>query len=123
MRPVVNALATSRPRPKRRSWALLATVALVAGLLAPLTVATPAQAALTTVGPVDPANGYPKWFGDQDGLRLEACLDPADPLCLQPLAPPFNPNNGPVSFPDNFPEEAFYWTGDAEITAPGVNAL
>ena len=72
--------ARSEPRNKRRSWALLATLALMAGLLAPLTVATPAQAALTTVGPVDPDNGYPKWFGDPNGLRLEACLDPADPF-------------------------------------------
>src|SRR3712207_8301209 len=43
---------------------------------------------------------------------LELCLDPQDAMCLQPFESP-DPG-GPVSFPDNFPGEAFWWAADSE---------
>ncbi len=97
-----------------------------AGLLAcaitsPLLALTPLDPpgrgpGLAAVGPVNPANGFPTWYEDTTGLTLELCLNTDDELCL--LDPVLDlPNGaGPVSFPDNFPVEAFWWTGDASMT-------
>src|SRR5262245_34616572 len=75
---------------------------------------------LSAVGAVDPANGYPKWYMDGSGLQLAQCLDTTvgDP-CL--LAGTFPNPGAAISFPDNFPEEFFYWLAEANITGVGVN--
>src|SRR5947199_8118912 len=54
----------------------------------------------------DPANGFPMWYQDANGLRVEPCLNPADPFCVLLADPGFNPAN-PVVFPSNFPVEFF----------------
>jgi len=87
--------------------------------LAMLLLAGPATAGIA-VGPLNPDSGFPEWYEDQTGLRLELCLDPN--ACLVPLPNPA----APVSFPDNFPDEAFYWAADALMDGPanpgiGVN--
>lgn len=63
---------------------------------------------------MDPSSGFPYWYQDEVGTRLDLCLDPQDQMCLQPFEMP-NPD-GPVSFPDNFPGEVFWWVGDASMT-------
>jgi len=69
------------------------------------------------IGPVNPANGYPRYYVDASGLALGPCLDPNSGFCL--LTPADLPNPAaPVSFPGNFPEEWFYWSGDAGLTFP-----
>ena len=69
------------------------------------------------IGPVNPANGYPRYYVDTSGLALGPCLDPNSGFCL--LTPADLPNPAaPVSFPGNFPEEWFYWSGDAGLTLP-----
>jgi len=93
-------------------------------------LAVPATAAsLTEVGPVDNATGYPFWFGDggdaQQGVapvRLELCLDDEqDPLCSVVGDRP-SPGQ-PLSIPENFPDESFWWSADAVIpTNAGVKA-
>lgn len=94
------------------------TLAVLLGLLALMTAsAAPAKAELADVGPVSPDNGYPIWYQDTGGLRLELGLDPNDPNLLQPIPVP-DPNQ-PVSFPGNFPDEAFYWTADASVNIDG----
>jgi hypothetical protein len=89
-------------------------------------VAAPAAAApLTEVSPVDNATGFPFWYGDggdpQQGLaplRLELCLDDQqDPLCSVVGDRP-HPGQ-PLSVPENFPDESFWWSGDAVIQ-PGA---
>src|SRR5437899_115725 len=54
------------------------------------------------------ANGYPRWYQDWRGLRLEPCLDttPDDPCGVIAGGLP-NPEE-PVVFPTNFPDEFFY---------------
>ena len=37
-----------------------------------------ANAVLERVGPVDPANGFPKWYMDITGVALELCLQNRD---------------------------------------------
>lgn len=86
-----------------------------------------APGALAAVGPVDHANGYPFWYGDAgdpdaglDPVRLELCLD--DPLC--PVVGELPDPSRPLSYPDNFPDEAFWWSGEAALTTPsGASAL
>ena len=104
----------------RASKLLLAALFAITVLTGALT--SPAQAKLQGAGPVDPSNGFPYWYQDEGGTRLDLCLDPQDQNCLQPFEMP-NPE-GPVSFPDNFPGEAFWWVGDTSMTmSNGADAV
>jgi hypothetical protein len=90
--------------------------------------AAPASAA-GSVSAVSPSNGFPLWYQDAAGTRIDACLDPADANCVLPAAAGFDPAQ-PVVFPSNFPPEIFYNLADASIptsgcagSAPGVAKL
>lgn len=89
-----------------------------------------AQAALFAVdpGPYVPANGsFAAWYQDTHGRTLELCLSKAvsSRVASAPGAPTYmcllNPTPGvfddtqPVVFPSNFPDEAFWFTGDGSI--------
>lgn len=95
-----------------RVRALIATVAaaaLVAGVGAVGTTVRAAadQAGLAAVGPVSGANGFPVWYEDKTGVRVGLCLDGSNPLCG--FLPGDIPDpDSPVSFPSNYPDEAFY---------------
>jgi hypothetical protein len=97
---------------KHRRTLVAAGVALVvvlSGALAASAVVVPPAntGGIIEVGPVSGDNGFPVWYKDSTGLRLEGCLDGADPLCG--FAPGDIPDpTQPISFPDNFPEEFFY---------------
>ena len=73
-------------------------------------------AGLRQVGPIDETNGFPLWYKDTNGARLELCLDPGDPYCIMGDLP--HPGQ-PVSFPDNFPDEAFWSVADSSLDAGG----
>ena len=77
---------------------------------------------LAAVGAVDPANGYPKWYMDGNGLQLAQCLvqSAADPCGLAAAGAVPNPGAA-ISFPGNFPDEFFYWLANASIDGVGVN--
>ncbi len=63
------------------------------------------------------ANGFPIWYEDENGLKLQLCLDQAVERagggifrpCFteEPLA------GSPISFPGNFGAEAFWWGANA----------
>ena len=81
-------------------------------------------AGLALVGPIDDSptgGGFPISYTDTNGVRLEICLDTRDPFCIPaPLPDPA----APMSFPENFPEEAFWWSGEAVMdTVNGGEAL
>lgn len=79
--------------------------------------ATPRQGSLTKAGPLA-EHGFPAWYADSNGVRLEACTTLDDPLCS--ALPDEVPNPGaPVSYPDNFPGEFFYQLAGAELTLTG----
>ncbi|MFJ7111143.1 hypothetical protein ACIQU2_26740 [Pseudomonas sp. NPDC098740] len=97
-----------------------------------------ALAALFAVdpGPYVPANGsFAAWYQDTHGRTLELCLSKAvsSRVASAPGAPAYmcllNPTPGvfddtqPVVFPSNFPDEAFWFTGDGSIvdTARGID--
>jgi len=80
---------------------------------------------LAAVGPVVPSHGFPSWYEDDNALRLDLCLLNSG-LCL--LDAPVNLTNPGAPFPQNFggtfPEEAFWWTCEADMpTNNGGGAL
>jgi hypothetical protein len=94
----------------------------------PLTLATTSLAAtrvtvtnpggLVEVGPVNAEHGFPSWYEDSAGTRLEPCLDLDNPMCG--LLPDEVPDpDAPISYPDNFPGEFFYQLAGAELDLPG----
>ena len=83
-------------------------------------------AELARVGPVDPANGFPFWYQDQTGLAMDLCLPNMIELqngtCLL-LAGDIPDPSQPISFPGNFPEEAFWWNAEVTMDVNGGSAL
>lgn len=68
-----------------------------------------------TVGPINTFDGFPIWYKDENRLRLQLNVDPTDPY--SGITPADLPNPAlPVSFPDNYPSEAFYFLAEAEMT-------
>ena len=110
----------------------LATIALFTVLATGFQNILPAEAALTAVGPIgDPVNnGFPLWFADENGLKLELCLDqnPAGLCILTPQFDPATPGFTPIGTvaSGNFPDESFYAIADADpspanVRLPGAN--
>ena len=95
---------------------MLAALALV-GTVVPFMGASNVSAAATAPAHSTTLNpgGFPLWFQDANGVRIEPCLDPALTNCLAPL-----PNPGiydpalPLSFPSNYPDEMFYSAVDSQ---------
>ena len=109
-------------RRRRLGAAAVMAVALAASGTLVATAATPPPAhvnntvGLKRVGPIDETNGFPSWYQDTNGTRLELCLDANDPNCIMGTLP--TPGQ-PVSFPGNFPDEAFWSVADSTIDAGG----
>src|SRR3954454_11288105 len=97
----------------RRSIILAASAVTAA-----LALSAPALAGVGTFGPADPDHGFPAWYDDGNGAKLALCLD-GPPLCLAGVPNPAEP----ASVPDNFEEEAFYWSGNAAIDSGVVSAI
>ena len=95
---------------------LAASGAFVASAVTPPPAHNNNTVGLKQVGPIDEANGFPIWYKDTNNVKLELCTDPADPYCIMGEVP--NPGQ-PVSFPDNFPDEAFWSSAESSIDAGG----
>ncbi|MEA3216236.1 MAG: hypothetical protein QOJ19_2392, partial [Acidimicrobiia bacterium] len=92
--------------------AALTALTAVSGMAA--MAAEPTATGLVAVGPTSPSHGFPVWYRDANGLTLEQCLDGANPLCgFLPGDIP-DPNRA-ISFPANFPEEAFWMLAGATM--------
>lgn len=73
---------------------------------------------LAKVGPVDAATGFPMWYKDGAGTRLELALDPADQRTpavgdLKPFV-----STRPDA-PAQLPDEAFYLLAEARMVSGG----
>ena len=102
-------------------WSLVARSLVALSLV--LGSSGAALAELKAVGPIDPDNGFPLWYQDSTGLTLEACLE-TNGLCLLDPGLDLPEPNEPISFPDNFPEEIFWWAADSIVeTARGGRAI
>jgi len=115
------------------------TKKLLRGLVALPLVLGLGQAAEAGLNAVDPGpyvveNGFfPAWYQDTHGLGLDLCLSGANiaanavPGGLGGAACTLLANPGifdpalPLAFPTNFPDESFYFMGDAVFTAGGVD--
>ncbi|WP_323959602.1 hypothetical protein GC088_13885 [Arthrobacter sp. JZ12] len=106
--------AVDPPKGRRtlRLTSSVATSALLVTALAPL-AAVPAQAATAEMGPISTLHGYPEWFGD-GSIRLALCYE-AGKGCL---SEPPNPEL-PAAYPDNFPDESFWFAASADIGTLG----
>jgi hypothetical protein len=110
----------------RVSAAFGLTVTMIApfaatALAAVVPPATPRNGRLVQVGPIA-EHGFPAWYRDSNGVRLEACTTLDDPLCSTLPDEVPNPDQ-PVSYPGNFPGEFFYQLAGAELTMTnGVDA-
>jgi len=92
------------------------------------------QAALNAVdpGPYTAATGFfPQWYQDTEAVALDLCLSKTLSSQVPPAVPPADmctllPNPGvfddalPIVFPTNYPDEGFWFTGDAAIDATTV---
>jgi len=76
----------------------------------------PNTVGLKIVGPIDETNGFPLWYKDTSGQRLELCLDANDPYCIMGAVP--TPGQ-PLVFPTNFPDEAFWSMADSTLATDG----
>lgn len=75
---------------------------------------------LALVGPTVSDHGFPRWFQDANGVRLEIVTAP------DPMAPALGeiPEPGaPVAYPENFPEEAFYFMAEARLQVGGSGRI
>lgn len=112
------------PRRPRFRRGLAASVALVLGATGvsaavaatKVTEKNPGQ--LTAVGPVNSKYGFPAWYEDATGTRLELCDDGRNPLCGLAPEEGFDPEQ-PLALPGNFPHEIFYMLAGSELDLPG----
>ena len=123
------AAASRRRRGARGAAALLTVTAVLGGTAVAVAVPVaptnpdgtnkPRTGSLVEAGPLA-EHGFPAWYRDSNGVRLEACTDLVDQLC--PTLPDEVPDpDAPVSFPDNFPGEFFYQLAGAELAGNGVD--
>ena len=126
MNRVLGRLRAGRTRTK--IVGLSTVLVLAAGavaIAAPTGIFTPGiggPQGIVTVGPVNPNNGFPDWYRDTNGVDLMPCVDPQDKFCGGAVAAP--DNTAPITFPDNFPDEFFYMSADADaLTSAGGNKV
>ncbi|QKE85213.1 choice-of-anchor D domain-containing protein [Arthrobacter sp. NEB 688] len=68
-------------------------------------------------------DGFPLWYQDGDGVRLDLCDDPADPGCIVLAGDGYDPTQ-PVAFPGNYPPELFYAVADSDVMpTPGCDTV
>ena len=109
--------------------ALLLLTSVLSGLASPARAQEAAQPrGLAEAGPINPENGFPFWYKDKSGNKLDLCLE-SNELTSKCLVPFELPEQAPAGwqqgddfiFPDYFPGEAFWWTGEAHIDPPADN--
>jgi hypothetical protein len=120
--------AAGRRRVRGVSRRVLISFVLAVGLIAAggilayaEVIGPPNSGGLVAVGATSGEHGFPVWYKDKSNTRLELCIDVSDPNCA--AAAPLPDPSKPMSFPDNFPDEAFYQLADSTITDPAVPAF
>ena len=72
---------------KMKRLAGLTSLVMIASMLGTAAIAAvvdpgrPREGGLVEVGPISPETGFPTWYRDSNGIRLEACYTLEDPLC------------------------------------------
>jgi hypothetical protein len=83
-----------------------------------------AHAVLERTGPIDTANGYPRWYQDASGVAIELCLplNQAEVAAGSCLLLPGDPPAVPEVFPGQFFDEHFWWSASAALTPQQAGA-
>ncbi len=82
-------------------------------------VTQPNPVKLKAVGPISSEHGFPSWYEDSNGVRLEQCLDITDRYCDPAFLMGEMPNgDAPINFPDNWPLESFYYSAGSVMDTP-----
>lgn len=118
---------STKPPGTQRRWAkrgvALVGAALVVAGLSPLSGSAQEISTQTTflskVGPVATDDGFPTYYQDSNGLRLSHCKD-GSALCGGAESPLPDPT-APVSFPNNYPFESFYYLAQATVNLANGN--
>ncbi len=61
----------------------------------------------------DPNNGFPLWYRDDNGIKVQQCNDPTNPNCIIVGDQFYNPAE-PMIFPTNWPTEFFYQDAESD---------
>jgi hypothetical protein len=111
-------------KPQHKWLNLGLALALVMMTCLTAAVAGPAATTLAAVSPTLNQFGFPDWYQDTAGTRIEPCLDVNDPFCVVlPNPGVFDPAL-PMDLPANFPDEFFYSVVDSDVIAtPATVAL
>ena len=101
---------------------ILRTLALSIALIG---LAQPAHAVLDSFGPISPANGFPAWYMDRNGVALELCTNTNATVlaaggCV--ILPADLPLGVPEVFPTNWFMEHFYTLASMTLSTAGLNA-
>jgi hypothetical protein len=110
----------------RRGVVAVTTLGIVAtgATMAGADIVTPNPRTLQAVGPTSGVHGFPVWYEDHEGTRLELCLDVADPYCdpafltAEGLNPAEPLHIGADAADSNFPGESFYYQGNNSFDLP-----
>jgi hypothetical protein len=95
---------------------MIAAGATVAGA----TVDERPPSGLVAVGPASSTHGFPAWYEDSSGLRLEQCLDLEQAYCDPAFLTGEMPDaTSPISFPGNWPLESFYFLAGSSLDLAG----
>lgn len=96
----------------------LAVLLAVSALMMPVhSLAQTAPPKYGAVSAETSPHGFPLWYEDAAGRRVELCVDVNNPFC-GPVTPV------EASFPEaGFGEEGFYWSAEAAATGPAGSAL
>src|SRR5262245_38045142 len=92
-------------------------LAAIAAILLPVGT-TSAQ--LTAVGAVNPVHGFPSSYTDSGNTMLQPCLANTGFCLLDAAVQLLNPAaEFPLNFGGTFPDEFFYWAGEASMPTTG----
>jgi len=102
---------------RRPVRALITVLSMILTSLVVITATATTASAAGSVSPtIDPVAGFPTWYEDSAGNRVEPCNDPTDANCVLAASEFFDPSQ-PVVFPTNYPDEFFYALADSGIVA------
>ncbi len=95
--------------------------------IAAIGLAPSAFAVLDRAGPVDPANGFPNWYLDKNGVALELCVNldatvlAAGGCAVLPGPVPNGVQTVPEVFPANWATEHFYTLAAVTLNTAGLD--
>src|SRR4051794_33548620 len=118
VRRAIASVATRARQVSKPTKGALVAVALVGSTVAVGLSPVGQVSAATNVSTALDQYGFPLWYADANGTRVDACLTTADPHCVLIPTPDVFDSQQPLAFPSNFPDEFFYTVADSDKLVP-----